>query len=121
MSKRLTYASNLLKWRVGCFNIDATRVGGKNGRFCANIILSHTSDCEYLGVTEDTRSGGERTTTCHSGKEPKSGGEGTGGTMKETSSISKYSCSPDCPCRLMDEQANQGASRFFIQIESEPK
>lgn len=136
-NKKLTIAENCLKYGVGAFNIDATRVGDSGaethsktekiynaygkygsletvvhnyGRFPANLILGHTSDCEFLGVTEDTRSGGERTTTCHSGKEPKSGGEGTGGTMKETSSIPKYSCSPDCPCRLIDEQApNAGA------------
>ena len=88
------------------------------GRFPASIILSHTADCQLLGFEDDTRSGGERTTTCHSGKETISGGEGTGGTMKETSQVPKWNCSPQCPCKLLDEQA-EGASRFFKQLESD--
>lgn len=120
MSKRLNYSQNLLKWRVGCFNIDATRVGGKNGRFCANLILSHTSDCEYIGV-EKLKEGKEDTITdCGLGTAilAQYDGRKTLPTQNKIKSkrnigeetISKYSCSPDCPCRLMDEQApNAGA------------
>lgn len=101
----------------GGWKVDKTeRVA--TGRFPSNFILSHTADCQLLGVVEDTRSGGERTTTCHSRKEPVSGGEGTGGTMKATSQVPKWNCSPKCPCKLLDEQA-EAASRFFKQIESE--
>ena len=102
----------------GAADGDTTFDGYSKGRFPSNFILSHTADCQLLGFEDDTRSGGERTTTCHSGKETISGGEGTGGTMKETSQVPKWNCSPQCPCKLLDEQA-EGASRFFKQLESE--
>lgn len=83
----MTYAENLLKWRVGCFNIDATRVGGSD--VCMNVrpegVVGSVND-DYL-----------------KGRFPAN-------LILEAGE----------PCRLMDEQANQGASRFFIQIESEP-
>jgi site-specific DNA-methyltransferase (adenine-specific) len=40
-----TIAENVVKWRTGGLNIDETRV---NGRFPANLILSHHQDCEEI-------------------------------------------------------------------------
>ncbi len=75
------------------------------GRFPANVLLSHHPDCKQVGEVEDTRSGGERTKTIFSEKEPVSGGEGTGGTMKATTTRKVYECADDCAVKILDEQS----------------
>ena len=75
------------------------------GRFPANVLLSHHPDCKQVGEVEDTRSGGERTKTIFSEKEPVSGGEGTGGTMKATTTRKVYDCADDCAVKILDEQS----------------
>lgn len=75
------------------------------GRFPANVLLSHHPDCKVVGEVEDTRSGGERTKTIFSEKEPVSGGEGTGGTMKATTTRKVYECADDCAVKILDEQS----------------
>ena len=80
------------------------------GRFPANVLLSHHPDCKVVGEVEDTRSGGERTKTIFSEKEPVSGGEGTGGTMKATTIRKVYECDDDCAVKILDEQSGTSKS-----------
>lgn len=96
LEKGLSIAENVLKWRVGGINIDASRVSGFNmtkggckfnsaffesgesnftkdfdeskGRFPANVILSHHAECTCNG-TKKVKSDGH-----HSGKVPDNGG-----------------------------------------------
>mgnify|MGYP001567865909 CR=1 FL=1 len=124
--------NNVLEHGTGAINIDACRIGSdvmkeqvvkagkqttgwnrehsyvspkKTGRFPANVIISHSAGCRVVGETTDTRSGGERTKTCHSNKEPIPGGEGSGGTMREESKVLVYDCVDGCPVKELDRQA----------------
>lgn len=123
--------NNVLEHGTGALNIDACRIGSdvmpaqqtktetteigwgkkgyttpeKTGRFPANVILTHSAGCRKVGETTDIRSGGERTKTCHSGKEPISGGEGSGGTMREESKVELYDCEEGCPVKELNRQA----------------
>lgn len=134
-------AANVLKWGVGAINVDGCRVGTQaytqeqwnkkeqartkadgyrwkasttevpQGRFPANLVLSHSLWCVPLGVKR-VRGGG--------------GAVGTPGTtlpkgiydlgLKERSLINHrdqdgmeqveaYDCTPDCPIRILDEQS----------------
>ena len=130
--------NNVLEHGTGALNIDATRVGSdvmpaqqtktetteigwekkgyttpeKTGRFPANVILTHSAGCRKVGETTDIRSGGERTKTCHSGKEPISGGEGSGGTMREESKVELYDCEEGCPVKELDKQAPKAGNAY---------
>lgn len=80
------------------------------GRFPANLIMSHHPECECVGVKK-VKSDGH-----HSWKIPEDGGllklglkqledEGNkyGKDGKET--VEDWNCHPDCPIRIMDEQS----------------
>ena len=133
-----TVADNVLKHEVGALNIDATRIGNevlpaistktettdigwekagyttaeRTGRWASNVMFNHAENCELVGEKEDIRQGGERTKTFGSEEEPVSGGEGTGGTMKEITKIPVWKCADGCPVKALDEQAPNKGNLF---------
>ena len=84
------------------------------GRWPANVILSHTDDCQQTGHTRIRASG-------HHPASRGPGGLGTAGhrgqaNLAERSNAGElvgcWECSPDCPVRALDAQSGQ-VSRFF--------
>ncbi len=70
-----TIAGNVLEWGVGALNIDGCRVetnGDSQGRFPANLVLSHAHDCTDDGCADgcpvqelDDQTGYQKTGTAH--------------------------------------------------------
>lgn len=112
LEKGLSIAENVLKWGTGAINIDGCRVshnepiktmkaqeggnkvygqGGRyeettelkqNGRFPANLILTHHPECECIGAKKV---------------------KGTYEDGNET--IEDWNCVDDCPIKILDEQS----------------
>jgi DNA modification methylase len=136
-----TIAENVLKWGTGAINIEACRVGnadtrggGKvlgwfsngcvnegyttgsaNGRFPANVLLSHHEDCVYKGVVKVKTSGDPRRKDgtlggadgrYDGGYRPgvESTHKGFGGDDGKES-VDAYECHCDCPVRILDVQS----------------
>jgi hypothetical protein len=93
------------------------------GRFPANLILTHTADCEYLGLKEVKGDG-------HAPKLSK--GNPFGGVNEQPHDehyfkhemVGNYLCSPNCPVQLLNAQSQvpkskkAGAARFFFNADS---
>jgi DNA modification methylase len=82
----------------------------QQGRFPANIILSHHEDCECKG-TKKVKSDGH-----HSGKVPDNGGlynlglkpledKGNIHAQNGKEEVENWDCHEDCPIRILDEQS----------------
>jgi DNA modification methylase len=85
------------------------------GRWPANVLLSHHSDCVCQG-TKKVKSGngvrGASTTIYGGGKGfTKATGEQVGYADADgTETVENWTCHPDCPIRLLDEQAGERRS-----------
>ncbi|GAH16468.1 unnamed protein product, partial [marine sediment metagenome] len=141
-----SYIDNVLKWGVGAVNVDECRVVGDykcdggtpgftadkgwhpnsmvklgerqtQGRFPANVILSHHPECEQVGVKR-VRGGtairknvgisergniGTVFAAKNRGKEPDVGFTGPNGY--ET--VESWNCHPDCPIKMLDEMSGE--------------
>jgi site-specific DNA-methyltransferase (adenine-specific) len=91
-------------------NIQHERVETNQGRFPANIILTHHEDCECKG-TKKVKSDGH-----HSGKVPDNGGlynlglkpledKGNIHAQNGKEEVEDWDCHEDCPIRILDEQS----------------
>jgi len=76
------------------------------GRFPANVLVSHHSDCKKVGETEETIIGGNK------GKSGFAEGYESGDFTKTKSKIELYDCHDDCAVSILNEQ-QESASRFF--------
>ncbi len=84
------------------------------GRWPANVILSHTEDCQKAGRTRirtsryhpATRGNGGLSTTGHSGQ------QGLTERSSNRELVGCWECPPDCAVRMLDEQSCR-VSRFF--------
>lgn len=134
-----TIANNVLKYGTGAINVDATRIcsnerltGGSgklwshyrdgtedrakprvndgNGRWPANLVLSHSENCKLVGQTEVKARVINR---FDDGAKPF--GDGAGHTYTSESfgdengneTIDVYECVPECAVRMLDEQSGQ--------------
>lgn len=92
------------------------------GRFPANIILTHHPECECKGLKKvKAIKGGSGEATMKSGM-GKNGiygkyshnklGENVGGLGDENGqeTVEDWNCHPDCPIKLLDEQSGEGKS-----------
>lgn len=147
LEKGLSIAENVLKWGTGGINIDGCRVkhnepiklikkqeGGnkiygqagryedttelkEEGRFPANIILTHHPECECKGIKKiKAIKGGSGEATMKSGM-GKNGiygkyshdklGDNAGGLGDENGeeTVEDWNCHPDCPIKILDEQS----------------
>jgi site-specific DNA-methyltransferase (adenine-specific) len=107
-----TVAANVLKWGTGALNIDGCRVGGANGRWPANVVLTHHVDCRPAGTAEETVGGGEAGTSGFA-----AGYESGDGFVGRTVGATVWDCHPECPAAVMDGQSGDsgGPSRYFTQ------
>ena len=77
------------------------------GRWPANIILSHTELCNPTGQTlKNKTSAGKRTATFGT-QDTQSGGDGSGGWSGYEYETEVYECVEGCPVKLLDEQSGQ--------------
>lgn len=139
-----TVAANVMEYGTGALNIDATRVGtdtittqhtqrpagdavvGRgatssgatsthNGRWPANIILTHSPECEQVGTTE--RAGGAGTRCTNRAPDGKclghdNAGRSTSGqtvhgpdTGTGTETVAVWNCVAGCPVATLNEQS----------------
>jgi len=148
LEKGLTYAQNAKKWGVAGLNIDGGRVGmeqrhnppvgahknsmnpydGKNGqgtdvqgRWPANVILSHSPNCVCIGEKEI----GDGNSKTRIVKDAKSSWANSCQDInviaygKETIEI--WACVPNCPIRIMDNQSGQaggGSHKYHKETSS---
>lgn len=80
------------------------------GRFPANVILSHNPECKLVGTKEETTSNHNAPKGTFAGGEEDRGSEKVYREQKNT--IEVYECVDDCPAKLLDDQMKE-ASRFF--------
>jgi hypothetical protein len=84
------------------------------GRWPANVALSHTESCRWIGHT-CIRSGGHHPAARGKGGLGTAGHNGQEGLAERSSAgelVGRWECSPDCAVQMLDEHGG-GASRFF--------
>jgi site-specific DNA-methyltransferase (adenine-specific) len=84
------------------------------GRWPANVVLSHTTDCRQIGHAR-VRSNGHYPAARGAGGLGTAGHEGQRGLTERSSAgelVGCWECSPDCAVRMLDEHGG-GVSRFF--------
>lgn len=120
-----TVAANTLKHGTGGINIDASRIGdGHNqGRFPANLVLSHKADCIEVGtkkVKGTNPSGpnhGKKTSLFNMGN----GNNGITYAQEDgTEMVALFECTSGCAVAQLDKQS-EGVSRFFYQSKASKK
>jgi DNA modification methylase len=74
------------------------------GRFPANTLLTHNHDCQQTGTQTDQPSAGKRTATFGT-QETQSGGNGSGGWESQPVTVATWTCTPNCPIELLDQQS----------------
>jgi site-specific DNA-methyltransferase (adenine-specific) len=107
---------NVLKWGNGGLNIDACRVGCEpvqeqkgthQGRFPANLFLSHHPDC-VLDGTKEVVSNSHFPDVVVTGYGKNYGGKTeyiAEGERIKKELVESWTCHPDCPIRMLDEQS----------------
>lgn len=77
------------------------------GRWPANVILSHHEDCEQVG-SQQVRANGHHPKKRGKGAISTNGHSGQDDLVERTANgevVEVWNCHPDCPVRLLDEQA----------------
>jgi DNA modification methylase len=78
------------------------------GRWPANLVLTHSPECEQTGTRPDTFGGGAKATSGFVD------GYEHDGFVGQTVDVPTWSCVPECPVAILNGQPNgDGASRFF--------
>jgi DNA modification methylase len=73
------------------------------GRFPANILLTHNADCEVIGETTDTFGGGADNTESRG----LFGNAGQPPAQTTTTTTTLYACTLGCPVAALDEQSGE--------------
>jgi len=154
-----TVAANVLKWGTGVLNIDGTRIahheecrmmkaqdtghdfyrqGGRyedklelkpEGRWPANVVLSHHPDCVLVGSRTvkgsrvdkpcpDPEVAGHRWGTLQGNRGPRGIGDADGNEEVET-----WACVPGCPVRMLDDScwtSTTGNRRNKNRVQQDP-
>lgn len=133
-----TVANNVLTYGTGGLNIDGSRVGTSDtprtgntdpseatqtafgtgwqksgttppeGRFPANIVITHSPDCEQVGTKEDTLNEGSNNRS--NGNINFGMADNRDTQVPKSVSVPIWECVEDCPARELDE-----SSRYFTQ------
>jgi site-specific DNA-methyltransferase (adenine-specific) len=134
-----TVAENVLTHGTGGLNIDGSRIAGKlegdpnrfaktdggafvasldketptvrsEGRWPANLILSHGESCQPTGKTIKSKTGAGKRTATFGTQDTQSGGDGSGGWSGYEYETEVYECVEGCPVKTLDEQSGQSKS-----------
>lgn len=124
-------AANVLQYGAGAININGSTIKDPEldqlsdalqlqriGRWPANVILTHSPDCTFDGMKRVKGDNGTAPT------ETKTGGiwnDSTGhpaGRAYGDQIVEAWTCTPDCPVRLIDESpGSETPSRFFATFD----
>lgn len=115
-----TVAENVLEHGTGGINIDACKVGvtgqRPNGRWPANLVLSHLEDCEPVGIkkiksqnplmrNDQTAEGG------YQGGLKRKAGDSLGHADADgTETVEAWNCASGCPVAELDAQSGERRS-----------
>jgi site-specific DNA-methyltransferase (adenine-specific) len=81
------------------------------GRFPANILLTHNADCEQVGEVADKMVGGFGNGGIGIGETGQEGNSGKDAEWVERSATTPvYQCSPGCPVAALDQQSGESKS-----------
>jgi DNA modification methylase len=90
------------------------------GRWPANLILSHAESCQPTGKTIKSKTGAGKRTATFGTQDTQSGGDGSGGWSGYEYETEVYECVEGCPVKTLDEQSGQTASKQAL-MNSGPK
>jgi site-specific DNA-methyltransferase (adenine-specific) len=77
------------------------------GRWPANLILSHGESCQPTGKTIKSKTGAGKRTATFGTQDTQSGGDGSGGWSGYEYETEVYECVEGCPVKTLDEQSGQ--------------
>ena len=104
-----TIAANVLEHGTGGINIDVSRIkaGQNDGRFPANLILSHKPGCKQVGTKEGK---GYTINRFTDGAKPFGDGAGHPYEVEDQGpeTIAVWDCEDDCAVKQLDEQSIAG-------------
>jgi site-specific DNA-methyltransferase (adenine-specific) len=81
------------------------------GRWPANLILSHAESCQPTGKTIKSKTGAGKRTATFGTQDTQSGGDGSGGWSGYEYETEVYECVEGCPVKTLDEQSGQTSSK----------
>jgi len=82
------------------------------GRWPANVLLGHTDECEQVGTRVETVGGGAKMSKTGKAAVEFGGGYESGdGFVGSEIQTPVWSCTSECPVRLLDEQSGSSTSR----------
>jgi site-specific DNA-methyltransferase (adenine-specific) len=80
------------------------------GRWPANLILSHAETCQPTGKTIKSKTGAGKRTATFGTQDTQSGGDGSGGWSGYEYETEVYECVQGCPVKTLDEQSGTSKS-----------
>jgi site-specific DNA-methyltransferase (adenine-specific) len=80
------------------------------GRWPANLILSHAESCQPTGKTIKSKTGAGKRTATFGTQDTQSGGDGSGGWSGYEYETEVYECVEGCPVKTLDEQSGSSKS-----------
>ena len=80
------------------------------GRWPANLILSHAESCQPTGKTIKSKTGAGKRTATFGTQDTQSGGDGSGGWSGYEYETEVYECVEGCPVKTLDEQSGQSGT-----------
>jgi site-specific DNA-methyltransferase (adenine-specific) len=80
------------------------------GRWPANLILSHAESCQPTGKTIKSKTGAGKRTATFGTQDTQSGGDGSGGWSGYEYETEVYECVEGCPVKTLDEQSGTSKS-----------
>ena len=90
--------------------VHAPQTDTVQGRWPANLILSHTESCQPTGKTIKSKTGAGKRTATFGTQDTQSGGDGSGGWSGYEYETEVYECVEGCPVKTLDEQSGQSGT-----------
>lgn len=89
------------------------------GRWPANVVLSHSASCQPIGTRRVRNRGGVPSGVSLKNSAPAFTSTDETSTVHHfdadgTEEVAAYRCAPDCPVRLLDEQAGEGSNSYRV-------
>jgi DNA modification methylase len=97
-------------WEVKENGSDYVKEQHPQGRWPANLILSHAESCQPTGKTIKSKTGAGKRTATFGTQDTQSGGDGSGGWSGYEYETEVYECVEGCPVKTLDEQSGTSKS-----------